>query len=126
MVGIRDIDPEEKYLMDSTGLLYYTMTAIREKGIRRVMSEIMKKIDPHNNKMLHISLDVDGFDPTLFPGTGTAVPGGLNFEDYKAIMSKVRSIGNRFVSMDIVEVNLGIEKDITLMNVKELIKHTFT
>ena len=41
-------------------------------------------------------------------------------------MSKVRSIGNRFVSMDIVEVNLGIEKDITLMNVKELIKHTFT
>ena len=126
MIGIRDLDSEEKLLMDSTGLLYYTMTQIKEKGMRRVISDIMKRIDPLNDKMLHVSLDVDGFDPSLFPGTGTAVPGGLDFNDYKVIMSKVRGIGERFVSMDIVEVNLGIEKDITLMNVKEIIKHTFT
>lgn len=124
MIGVRDLDLEENMLMDSTGLLYYTMDQVRTKGITEVMKEIMTRIDPKNNKMIHVSLDVDGLDPHLFPGTGTAVPGGLTFEHYSKIISTVRNT-DRFVSMDLVEVNLEIEKEITLMNVKEIIKRTF-
>ena len=125
MIGIRDLDPEEKQLMDSSGLMYYTMEQVSKIGIQVVMAEIMKKIDPNNSKMIHISLDVDGFDPSLFPGTGTAVPGGLTLEDYSEILKVVRKTDNRFVSMDIVEGNFEIERQITLMNVKEIIKQTF-
>ena len=89
MIGIRDLDHEEKILMDASGLMYFTMTAVRKLGIKNVMDRIFKKIDPDNSKMIHMSVDVDGFDPSLFPGTGTAVPGGLNFEDYKQIMKRI-------------------------------------
>lgn len=125
MIGIRDLDIEEKITMDKEEILYFTMTQVRNMGMDKVMGEIMHNIDPNGEKMIHVSLDVDGFDPTLFPGTGTPVPGGLNFTDYKVFMKHIRKIGERFVSLDIVEVNLEIERDITLMNVKELLKHTF-
>jgi arginase len=125
MIGIRDLDPEEKVLMDSSKLLYFTMNQVRRIGIRQVMEEVLEHVDPKNNRMVHLSLDVDGFDPRLFPGTGTAVPDGLSFEDYSVIISYLRRLDSRFVSMDLVEVNLEIERDITLMNVKELLKQTF-
>ena len=125
MIGLRDLDPEEKLLMDSSKLLYYTMTEVRLKGLQSVMDEVFQHIDPQNTRKIHLSLDVDGFDPRLFPGTGTAVPEGLTFEDYSLIISRLRRLSHRFVSMDLVEVNLEIERDITLMNVKELLKQTF-
>lgn len=125
MIGLRDLDPEEKLLMDSSKLLYYTMTEVKLQGLASIMDEILGQIDPQNNRKVHLSLDVDGFDPQLFPGTGTAVPGGLTFEDYSVIISRLRQLNKRFVSMDLVEVNLEIERDITLMNVKELLKQTF-
>lgn len=125
MIGNRDLDPEEKMLMDSSKLLYFPMTQVHKQGMESIMDEIFAKIDPNSNRMIHLSLDVDGFDPSLFPGTGTAVPGGLDFEDYSVIIQRLRKINKRFVSMDLVEVNLEIERNITLMNVKELIKQTF-
>lgn len=125
MIGIRDLDSEEKALMDSSKLLYYSMTQVHKQGMENIMDEIFDKIDPLSNRMIHLSLDVDGFDPSLFPGTGTAVPDGLSFEDYSVIIRRLRKINKRFVSMDLVEVNLEIERDITLMNAKELIKLTF-
>ena len=125
MIGLRDLDPEEKLLMDSSKLLYYTMTQVKMKGLESIMDEIFHQIDPGNNRMIHLSIEVDGFDPSLFPGTGTAVPGGLLFEDYSIIISRLRKLQKRFVSMDLVEVNLEIERDITLMNVRELLKQTF-
>ena len=125
MIGIRDLDPEENELMDRSGLLYYTMKQISEVGIKVAMEEIMKKIDPNNSKMLHISVDVDGFDPSIFPGTGTIAYGGLTLEDYTEILKFIRKADSRFVSMDLAEVNFDIEKCTTLMNIKEIINRTF-
>lgn len=125
MIGIRDLDTEEKALMDNVGIVYFTMDQIKKMGIERVMNEVMNKIDPFGDKMIHVSLDVDGFDPILFPGTGTRSPGGLDFDHYKNVVKHIRQVGERFVALDIVEVNFKIERDITLMNVKEILKHTF-
>jgi arginase len=125
IIGVRDLDPEEKILMDKTGVLYYPMESINKLGIDAVVHQAMQKIDPNNTKMIHMSLDADGLDPSLLPGTGTAVPGGLSLEDYKKIAKRVRETNDRFVSMDLVEVNFEIEKEITLMNIKEILKTTF-
>ena len=111
--------------MKKTGLLYYSMEKVKEIGINKTIDEALKFIDPNNKKMIHLSLDVDGLDPSLIPGTGTTAPNGLNIEDYKVIIDRIREAGNRFSSMDLVEVNFDIEKEITLETVKKVLKLTF-
>lgn len=126
MIGIRDLDPKEKELMDRIGLVYFTMEKVKARGIEKVMQDAMKHVDPKGKKMMHLSLDVDGLDPSLFPGTGTAVSEGLTMEDYQVIAKHMRNCEDRFRSMDLVELNFGIEKVITMENAKQVLKYTFS
>ncbi|OMJ90278.1 hypothetical protein SteCoe_7391 [Stentor coeruleus] len=125
MIGIRDLDPEEKILMDRIGIKYYTMDMIHEIGIETTITEALAYIDPDGTKKIHMSFDVDGIDPQLVPGTGTRAPNGLTLHDYAVIAQKVKLTGDRFASMDLVEINFDIERNVTLDSVKEIIRITF-
>ena len=125
MIGIRDLDPEEKLLMDKHGIVYFTSEQVKIQGMLQVMEKVVKHIDPCGTRMVHLSLDVDGIDPSIIPGTGTTSPNGLTLEDYQIISSNLRKFGNRFRSMDLVEINFEIEKEKTLKIVKEILKTTF-
>lgn len=124
-IGIRDLDLEEKILMDRIGIRYYTMEMIHEMGIETVITEALSYIDPDGTKNIHMSFDVDSIDPQLVPGTGTIAPNGLTLNDYAIIAQKVKLTGDRFASMDLVEINFDIERNITLDSVKEIIRITF-
>jgi agmatinase len=52
---------------------------------------------------LFLSIDVDGLEPGIMPGTGTPEPGGLSWTD---ITTLVRGVADRFevVGFDVVEV----------------------
>ncbi|MDQ3245187.1 MAG: agmatinase [bacterium] len=64
---------------------------------------ILKSI---KTKYLYISIDVDGFDPSVMPGTGTPVPGGLKWNyGMKLLMSAVNKKGTMLIGADIVEVS---------------------
>jgi len=52
----------------------------------------------------HISFDVDGCDPTVIPGSGTLVPGGVSFREAHLLMEYCADDGN-LLSMEIVELN---------------------
>jgi agmatinase len=41
------------------------------------------------NKTVYITFDVDGFDSSIMPATGTPEPGGLLWEDVLPIIKKV-------------------------------------
>ena len=126
LIGIRDLDPLEKGLVDRIGLTYYTMKQVNELGIDYCIKSALKQVDPENNNKIHFSVDVDGLDPSLFPGTGTAVDSGLTFEHYSVVVQHLKALGERFVSMDVVEINYDIEKERTLEATKELIRITFS
>mmetsp|Transcript_5179 Transcript_5179/g.5147 ORF Transcript_5179/g.5147 Transcript_5179/m.5147 type:complete len:156 (-) Transcript_5179:46-513(-) len=125
-IGIRDLDGEEEKLMNSIGLKYFTASQVRNYGIQQVIKDSLAYIDPENNRNIHLSLDVDGFDPTFVPGTGTLAPNGLFIEDYSVVIDEIKKCGERFSSMDLVEVNFQIEKEQTLKAVKEILKTTFS
>lgn len=40
-------------------------------GIHNVLHMALNKIDPHNEKSLHVSFDIDSLDPLEAPSTGT-------------------------------------------------------
>jgi agmatinase len=52
---------------------------------------------------IYISLDVDGLDPALMPGTGTPEPGGLNWNQVSDWLMAVCQ-GREVVGLDIVEL----------------------
>lgn len=52
----------------------------------------------------YISLDIDFFDPSLAPGTGTPEPGGLFFEHFSDILHIIAERG-KIIGFDVVEVN---------------------
>jgi len=55
------------------------------------------------NKNVYITFDVDGFDASIMPATGTPEPGGLLWEDVLPIIKKVCKISN-IVGVDINEL----------------------
>ncbi len=55
------------------------------------------------NKNVYITFDVDGFDSSIMPATGTPEPGGLLWEEVLPIIKKVCKISN-IIGVDINEL----------------------
>jgi agmatinase len=56
---------------------------------------------------VYLSWDIDGLDPTLCPGTGTPVPGGLSFSQAVGLLEGLVRSGRRIVGFDLNEVAPG-------------------
>ena len=52
----------------------------------------------------HVSFDVDGCDPSVIPGSGTLVPGGVGFREAHLLLEYVADNG-QMSSMEVVELN---------------------
>ncbi len=105
-LGIRSVDQVEKRLVKEHMLDIYDMRYIDEVGMKRAMEEALEGLD--GNTHLHVSFDVDVLDPTIAPGTGTPIPGGVNYREAQLIMEMIADSG-RLGSLDIVEVNPALD-----------------
>ena len=56
------------------------------------------------NKNVYITFDVDGFDSSIMPATGTPEPGGLMWHDALLILKNISKISN-VVGADINELS---------------------
>jgi agmatinase len=66
--------------------------------------KISKILGAIKTKMVYISIDVDGIDPSFMPGTGTPVQGGLEWYYTLNLLEKIIEKKN-LVGADIVEVS---------------------
>jgi len=105
-IGIRSVDAEEKRLVRAHALDIYDMRYIDEVGMNTVVGEALAGMDADTH--LHVSFDVDVLDPAIAPGTGTPIPGGLNYREAQLVMEMIADSG-RLGSLDIVEVNPALD-----------------
>jgi arginase len=103
VVGARDIDPEERKLLQSSGVAVYSMEAVDRLGIKEVMHRAIE-IACRGTDGIYLSLDLDGIDPMFAPGVGTPVTGGLTFREAHLAVELLAET-KRLVGMDLVEVN---------------------
>lgn len=101
LIGVRSLDPGEKRLLKEMGVRVYTMHEVDRLGIARIAEEALAYLE---GLPLHVSLDADVLDPTLAPGVGTPVPGGLTYREAHLLMEVLAQSG-RVRSLDLVEVN---------------------
>jgi arginase len=103
LVGIRDVDSAERKIIQASGINTYTMRDIDEKGMARVAKEIIEVVS-NGTAGFHVSFDVDGCDPSVIPGSGTLVPGGINFREAHLLLEYCADTAN-LLSMEVVELN---------------------
>lgn len=103
LVGIRQIDHGERKAVEARGIDVADMRKVDEFGVAAIIREFMEKVS-HRNGMLHVSLDVDFLDPTIAPGVGTTVDGGVNYREAHLIMEMLHDSG-LVTSVDLAELN---------------------
>jgi len=102
MIGTRDLDDGERKNIKQSGVNVFSMEEIDKHGISAVLARALRKL--RDVDFLHVSLDVDAIDPSVAPGVGTPVKGGLNYREAHLIMETVNESG-RMTSLEVVEVN---------------------
>jgi arginase len=103
LVGVRNLDREEKDHIRRSGVHVFTMKDIDREGIARIAERAIA-LAAGGTGGIHVSFDLDVWDPTIAPGVGTAVRGGLDYREAHMIMELVADSG-RLVALDLVEVN---------------------
>jgi len=103
LVGIRSVDTIEKLAVIDAGLNVYDMRVIDEKGIASVIREILQIVTQAGGH-LHVSFDIDFLDPSLAPGVGTTVAGGVTYREAHHCMELIYESG-LLGSLELVEYN---------------------
>jgi arginase len=120
LVGIRAIDAGERKIIRDSGIHAFTMREIDEHGMAAVARRALEVVND-GTAGFHVSFDVDGCDPTVIPGSGTLVPGGVSFREAHLLMEYVADNG-RLLSLEIVELNPFLdERNISAKRALELI-----
>jgi arginase len=107
MIGIRELDLQERDMLRQSNIKVYTMRDIDEQGMSAVINKTMDRLAHLDN--IHVSLDVDSLDPQIAPGVGTPVPGGLTYREAHLMMETIAD-SEKLSSMDIVEINPMLDR----------------
>ena len=107
LVGIRNLDEREKEIVRASKVHVFTMKEIDRLGIAEVMDRAIA-IASEGTGGFHVSFDLDVCDPTVAPGVGTPVKGGLSYRESHVAMEMVSESG-RLTALDLVEVNPSLD-----------------
>jgi agmatinase len=95
-VGIRSMDVTEKpYLSKDRVFFAKDIVGAQHNWI----DEVIEKLD----YQVYVTIDLDGFDPSIMPATGTPEPGGLGYYDVVNLMRKL-VIKKKLLGFDVVEL----------------------
>lgn len=101
-LGIRNVSSSNRSDYDAARAAGSDILSVRD--VRRLGTEAVLARIPEG-RAYYITIDIDGFDPSIAPGTGTPSHGGFTYYEVLEIIQGLarRSHGN-VVGMDLVEV----------------------
>jgi agmatinase len=94
-VGIRSMDSSEKEFLDRSRVFFAKDICHKADWLNEVVAKLSQQV--------YISIDLDVFDPSIMPSTGTPEPGGLLWYDVLALLRAVCEQRN-VVGFDVVEL----------------------
>lgn len=106
-LGIRDFcDEELEFIRSRKDIKTYfdrdlSRLLSNGKSWLQICENILQEIPTQN---VYFSVDIDGFNPTLCPNTGTPVPGGLEFFQFTELLNNLLKAKKKIVGFDLCEV----------------------
>jgi agmatinase len=109
-VGVRDVGTREMQFIEQSNGRIRTffddeLAARKERGV--CFADLADEIADELPDDIYLSWDIDGLDPTLCPGTGTPVPGGLSWNEAIGLLRAIYRAKKRIVGLDLCEVAPG-------------------
>lgn len=100
-VGVRGIKSTDQEYRESLshGNLVVSADQVHEQGVASALQTL-----PANLGNFYLSIDIDGLDPSIAPGTESPEAEGLTFTQTKRLLRGIAARG-RMVGLDLVEVN---------------------
>lgn len=124
LLGIRSLDQGEKVRLKRLGVQVHTMSDIDRHGIHRAMKKVLARLTDGTD-YVHVSFDLDAVDPTVAPGVGTPVKGGLDYREAHLIMELLHDSGV-MTSLEMVEVNPILDdRNVSAAFAVELVQSAF-
>lgn len=108
-LGVRDIDPGERDLLNQLGISTHTMDEWTDMGILAGVDAALEHLTRNGVDAVHVSFDVDVLDPTVMPATGTPVDGGLSFREASQVLRWLNAWDGPICSVDFVELNPALD-----------------
>jgi agmatinase len=96
-IGIRSLSQEEHVFRKAKNLPCLTAETINQNGVP------IEILPPDFPKNIYITFDVDCFDPSVMPATGTPEPGGLTWYQVMDALKRVAA-GRKICGVDVVEL----------------------
>lgn len=99
-LGIRGISSSLKEDVDAArdyGATILSPKKMRDIGVKGILDLLPK------GEKYYITIDIDGLDPSITPGTGTPSPGGLLYDEVNELLKAIASHGE-VIGFDCVEV----------------------
>ncbi|MDQ3192698.1 MAG: arginase [Bacteroidota bacterium] len=107
-ICVRDIEPEESYLIKKHKIKTFTTAEVRRNGVEKIARDTLAHLSKCN--LIYISFDVDSMDSSISKGTGTPVRNGITEKEAGSLC--VRLIQNEKVCcFEICEVNPTLDKE---------------
>ena len=103
LIGVRDLDPAEREHVVASGAQVFTMEDVDRLGMATVAERALE-LTGRDADGLHVSFDLDVCDPSIAPGVGTPVRGGISYREAHLVMETVAGSG-RLRALDLVELN---------------------
>ena len=100
-VGIRAQCKEEADFIRQKKINTFYASAIR-RGLHG--QQWQKTVVETLAKEVYITFDVDAFDPSIMPSTGTPEPDGLMYSETVDVIRQIIASGRRIVGLDVVEL----------------------
>ena len=100
-VGVRGIKSTDQEYRESLshGNLIVSADQVHDQGVASVLESLPAELGNY-----YLSIDIDGLDPSIAPGTESPEAEGLTFTEAKRLLRGIAARG-RLVGMDLVEVN---------------------
>ncbi|MGB5853643.1 MAG: agmatinase [Oceanisphaera sp.] len=99
-LGIRNVSSSNRAdhkAAEDAGSTILSVRDVRRLGVEGVLALIPKGVN------YYITIDIDGFDPSIAPGTGTPSHGGFTYYEVMEILQEV-AISGEVVGIDLCEV----------------------
>ncbi len=98
-VGIRSLSIEEAQAIPHLRTKVYWARDIARAPLKSWIAKVLGDLSSN----VYLTIDLDGFDPSIMPATSAPEPGGL---DWHQVTSLIRAIGEhkKIVGMDVVEL----------------------
>lgn len=125
LIGVRSFEEGEAELLKRLNVTVYYMSDVKKLGIKTVFEKALQQVT-NGTKAFGVSVDLDGFDPSIAPGTGTPEPDGLPaLEVLQAI--KMLCHHPLFRALEIAELNpIKDVDDVTLTLAQKILESVVT